>query len=106
MMDDDKDHTRGAEIVAQMQGALNLVFDEISFEMGFNGEKHELILTPEGDKVKLFELVYFQKHATKEVLEHWNILVGRQPVQKHRTAYRGWMGHLRGGCADLAGGAG
>ena len=81
MMDADKDHTRGAEIVAQMQGALNLVFDEISFEMGFNGEKHELILTPEGDKVKLFELVYFQKHAPKEVLEHWNILVGHQPLQ-------------------------
>ena len=26
-------------------------------------------------------LVYFQKHASKEVLEHWNILVGRQPLQ-------------------------
>ena len=81
MMDEDKDHTRGAELVAQMEGALNQAFDEISFEMGFNGEKHELILTPEGDKVKLFELVYFQKHAPKEVLEHWNILVGRQPSQ-------------------------
>ena len=81
MMDEDKDHTRGAEIVAQMEETLNLVFDEISFEIGFNGEKHELILTPEGDKVKLFELVYFQKHAPKEVLEHWNILVGRQPFQ-------------------------
>ena len=81
MMDDDKDHTRGAELVAQMEETLNLVFDEISFEMGFNGEKHELILTPEGDKVKLFELIYFQKHAPKEVLEHWNILVGRQPLQ-------------------------
>ena len=81
MMDDDKDHTRGAEIVVQMEGALNQVFDEISFEMGFNGEKYELILTPEGDKIKLFELIYFQKHAPKEVLEHWNILVGRQPNQ-------------------------
>ena len=81
MMDEDKDHTRGAEIVAQMEETLNLVFDEISFEMGFNGKKHELILTPEGDKVKLFELVYFQKHAPKEVLEHWNILVGRQPIR-------------------------
>ena len=81
MMDEDKEHTRGAEIVAQMEGTLNLVFDEISFEMGFNGEKYELILTPEGDKIKLFELVYFRKHAPKEVLEHWNILVGRQPVQ-------------------------
>lgn len=64
-----------------MQETLNLVFDEISFEMGFNGEKYELILTPEGDKVKLFELVYFQKHAPKEMLKHWNILVGRQPLQ-------------------------
>ena len=81
MMDEDKDHTRGAELVAQMEGALNQAFDKISFEMGFNGEKHELILTPEGDKVKLFELIYFQKHAPKEVLEHWNILVGRQPLQ-------------------------
>ena len=80
MMDEDKDHTRGAELVAQMQETLNLVFDEISFEMGFNGKKHDLILTPEGDKVKLFELIYFQKHAPKEVLEHWNILVGRQPL--------------------------
>ena len=81
MMDEDKDHTLGAELVAQMQETLNLVFDEIAFEMGFNGEKHDLILTPEGDKVKLFELIYFQKHAPKEVLEHWNILVGRQPLQ-------------------------
>ena len=81
MMDEDKDHTRGAELVAQMEGALNQAFDEISFEMGFNGEKYELILTPEGDKVKLFELCYFQKHAPKEVLEHWNILVGRQPIR-------------------------
>ena len=81
MMDDDKDHTRGAELVAQMEETLNLAFDEISFELGVGGEKHELILTPEGDKVKLFELVYFQKHAPKEVLEHWNILVSRQPVQ-------------------------
>ena len=46
MMDEDKDHTRGAELVSQMQETLNLVFDEISFEMGFNGEKYELILTP------------------------------------------------------------
>ena len=81
IMDEDKDHTRGAELVIQMQETLNLVFDEISFEMGYNGEKYELILTPEGDKVKLFELIYFQKHAPKEVLEHWNILVGRQRIE-------------------------
>ena len=81
MMDEDKDHTRGQELVDRVEGILNQAFDEISFEMGVGGEKYELILTPEGDKVKLFELVYFQKHAPQEVLEHWNILVGRQPLQ-------------------------
>ena len=80
MMDEDKDHTRGQELVDRVEGILNQAFDEISFEMGVGGEKYELILTPEGDKVKLFELIYFQKHASKEVLEHWNILVGRQPL--------------------------
>jgi len=79
MIEEDKNHTRSAEIVAQLEEVLNLVFDDIAFEMGFNGEKYELILTPEGDKVKLFELAYFRKHAPKEVLKHWNILVGRQP---------------------------
>ena len=81
MMDEDKDHTRGQELVDRVEGILNQAFDEISFEMGVGGEKYELILTPEGDKVKLFELIYFQKHASKEVLEHWNILVGRQPIR-------------------------
>ena len=65
MMDEDKDHTRGQELVDRVEGILNQAFDEISFEMGVGGEKYELILTPEGDKVKLFELVYFQKHAPR-----------------------------------------
>ena len=90
-MDEDKNNERGEELIHQCDEILKQVFDEIAFEMGFNGEKYELILTPEGDKVKLFELVYFQKHAPKEVLEHWNILVGRQPSQNIglRTA-NGW----------------
>ena len=81
IMDEDKNHKHGGELIEKCENILNLAFDEICFEMGFNGEKHELILTPEGDKVKLFELIYFQKHASKEVLEHWNILVGRQPIR-------------------------
>lgn len=77
-MDEDQGRTQGEEIVGQMGEALDRVFGDVSFEMGFNGEKHELILTPEGDRVKLFELVYFRKQAPENVLEHWNILVGRQ----------------------------
>jgi len=78
IMDSDKHHERGEELIKKCEDILYMAFDDIAFELGFNGEKYELILTPEGDKIKLFELVYFQKHAPKEVLEHWNILVGRQ----------------------------
>ena len=81
IMDEDKKHERGEELIQQCEAILRLAFDDISFEMGFNGEKYELILTPEGNRVKLFELVYFQKQAPREVLENWNILVGRQPIQ-------------------------
>ena len=81
IMDEDKNNEQGEELIHQCEAILNLAFDDIAFEMGFNGEKYELILTPEGDKVKLFEIVYFQKHAPEKVLKHWNILVGRQPIQ-------------------------
>ena len=81
IMDEDKNHERGEELIEKCGEILDLAFDDITFEMGCNGEKYELILTPEGDKVKLFELIYFQKHTPKEVLEHWNILVGRQMVE-------------------------
>lgn len=81
ILKEDQLRTVAQEIMDQIDVSLHLVFDEISFEIGVNGEKYELILSPEGDKIKLFELVYFKDHAPKEVLLHWNILVGRQPFQ-------------------------
>ena len=89
-MDEDKNRERGEELIEQCEKILNFAFNEICFEMGFNGKKHELILTPEGNRVKLFQLVYFQKHAPKEVLEHWNILVGRQSNPNIGLRSGGW----------------
>ncbi len=70
------------ELVETCLTLLHPVFQDICFEMGYNGEKYELILTAEGDRAKLFPLVYFQKHAPKEVLERWNIIVGRRPFHE------------------------
>lgn len=78
IMDEDKNHEQGDALIERCENIFNLAFFDISFEIGFNGEKYELIFTPEGDKVKLFELVYFQQHAPKSVLAHWNFIVGRQ----------------------------
>ena len=81
IMDTDETHQRGDELIEQCGNALKTALRDTSFELGFNGEKYELILSPEGLRSHLFPLVYFQKQAPESVLEHWNIWVGRQPCE-------------------------
>lgn len=66
------------EIGEQLEILLCPVFTEVYAEVGFHEGKHDLILNLEGDWSRLFPLTYFKRRAPKEVLEHWNILVGRQ----------------------------
>ena len=79
IMEADKLRERSEEIIEKCSGALELALSSPAFELGFNGEKYELILSAEGSRAGLFPLVYFQCHAPASVREHWNILVGRQP---------------------------
>lgn len=80
-MEQDKNQEHRDELIQMVDEALRLAFDKVFFEIGFNGSKYELILTPEGDRLKLFSLNYFAKRATEKVLKHWNILVGRQRIK-------------------------
>ncbi|WP_270640061.1 tetratricopeptide repeat protein [Longibaculum muris] len=72
---DDKNYQ---DLIAEFEKVLSVAFDNASFEVGFNGMKYELILTPEGDISRLYKYVYFKNHAPSSILKHWNILVGRQ----------------------------
>ncbi len=80
----------GEEMMRRCGDILELAFENPSFEMGFNGEKYELILSAEGDKAKLFELVYFKRHAPANVLKNWNIWVGRQPSRGFGLRWGNW----------------
>lgn len=77
-MMDAKQHEEVVELCHQL---LEPAFQELYFEMGFNGSKYELILSAEGDRARLFKLAYFKNHAPQEVYEKWNIHVGRQPCE-------------------------
>ena len=81
IMDTDETHQRGEELIEKCSSALKPALRDTAFELGFNGEKYELILSPEGLRSRLFPLVYFQQQAPESVLEHWNIWVGRQPCE-------------------------
>lgn len=75
---DQKDRSAvGGELLAKCSQLLAPVFENVAFELGCKGEKYELILTPEGNRARLFKLAYFQRRAPKALLEQWNILVGR-----------------------------
>ena len=56
-MDTDKMHQRGEELIEKCGNALKTALRDTSFELGFNGEKYELILSPEGLRSHLFPLV-------------------------------------------------
>ena len=78
MLDFEDHEAVGEELIGKCDEILSHAFGDINFEIGFNGKKYELILTPDGDRARLFELVYFRNRAPESLFEHWNFLVGRQ----------------------------
>lgn len=68
------------DITSLCQELLFDTFTDFCFEVGFNGEKYDLILSPEKDKLMLYLFAEFKKHAPESVKEHWNIYLGRQPA--------------------------
>lgn len=52
---------------------LSIAFHKTFFELGVNEQgKYELILTPEGDRARLFQLEYWLKQAPAVLLDKWN----------------------------------
>lgn len=70
---------------------LSETFADPCFEVGFNGEKFDLILSPEKDKLMLYLFDEFKKRAPKSVTDKWNILLGRQPAADKKFAL-GFLG--------------
>ncbi|MCI8422847.1 MAG: hypothetical protein HFF50_04835 [Lawsonibacter sp.] len=87
---DQKDRkAAGEKLVARCAELLSPAFSDVAFELGHNGEKYELILTPEGDRTRLFQLAYFQQQAPKELLKTWSVRVGRTQSENFRLQMHG-----------------
>ncbi len=76
----EEDRRRG-EIIEKCSKILSFAFHDPVFEIGFNGEKYELVLISERSKVRLFEIVYFCRQAPAEILAHWVITAGRRKIE-------------------------
>lgn len=80
---------KGDTIAEYCADLLSDAFTNVSFEVGFNGEKYDLILALELDKYTLYVLDAFRKQAPEIVKEHWNILLGRQPSENTELGFMG-----------------
>lgn len=87
---DEKDRAAvGDALVQRCAELLAPAFANPAFELGRRDGKYELILSPEGNRARLFQLAYFQKRAPRELLEKWNILVGRTRSGNFRLQMEG-----------------
>lgn len=53
------------------------VLKNLSFELGYNSDKYELTLTPEGNTLRLFMIRYISKCAPESIKDRWKITEGR-----------------------------
>lgn len=61
------------KLVSKIETLLTICFHTPYFQLGYNSkiEKFELILTPEGDRMKLPQLFYWYTRAPHHLFEHW-----------------------------------
>ena len=103
------------QISEELHKLLSPAFANTYAEVGRKGDKYDLILSLEGDWASLFSRSYFKNRAPKEVLEKWNIYVGRQSDGYAVEKFQIVMGdnsvcasdlclwtEWRNGCADLS----
>lgn len=69
---------RGGEVFDELLDLFDEAIDGIVFEIGFNGEKTEIIFSPHCMRTTLFMLDYFVSHAPETVKKNWNLIVGRK----------------------------
>lgn len=61
------------QLISSMDEILHTAFHRVYFEMGINEDgKYELILTPEGDRIKLIQIYYWLHYAPDSLSDKWN----------------------------------
>ncbi|MCM1299544.1 MAG: hypothetical protein NC203_06665 [Firmicutes bacterium] len=71
------DNKESAESIAEFcHELLRPAFSDVFFEVGFNGKKYELILSPEKEKFYLYFYEAFKKQAPQKITENWDIILG------------------------------
>ena len=77
------------EVVGTVEAIVSQVLDGVAFEIGYNDGTPELVLSPEADRVRLFEIHEFVRRAPSEVTSVWSIREGRVPRGEYQLRHDG-----------------
>lgn len=75
-------------LVSKMNKILKKAFHDLPFEMGHNGEKHELILSPNGNKLILIQIQHLLKHKPKDIDNIWNFYEAKPAMGREGVGLR------------------
>lgn len=67
-------------IMSRIQELLDVAFDSVYFELSLQDNKCEIILTPEGNRVKWILYYFWMKMAPAELSIRWNFYAAKPPV--------------------------
>lgn len=69
-------------IMSRIQELLDVAFDSVYFELSENEDKCEIILTPEGNRVKWILYHYWVQLAPEDLKTRWNFYAAKPPVSE------------------------
>lgn len=66
------DNAEGSALITFAKSILNIAFTEVQFQIGINiDNKYELILTPQGDRIKLIQYYYWSQYIPESLADRW-----------------------------------
>lgn len=70
--------------VFDMEQLLRIAFTTPVFDLKQRDDYFELVLSPEGNGSRLYQMAYWRAQAPEELLEQWDFVVGRPPAGEDR----------------------
>ena len=70
------------DLIEELKTIIETAFFDVAFEVGHNGTKHELILSPNGNETVLKQIRYLLNRRPDEVNELWNFYAAK-PAMGH-----------------------
>lgn len=67
-----EDKVDAETLIEALSKIIEKAFNDVAFEVGHNGQKHELILSPNGNKTILKQIQYLLRYRPKEIDDRWN----------------------------------